>query len=59
MFIIGRYINGNSLNGLEYLQGDDGRARRFDNIKEAQSFLIDSGVPEEELEHFVFEEVLE
>lgn len=59
MFIIGRYINGNSLNGLEYLQSDDGRAKRFDTIKEAQSFLIDSGVPEEELEHFVFEEVLE
>lgn len=54
--IIGRPINGISLNGLEYAQTDDGEILIFDDRKKAENFLLDSGVIEDDLWYFTFVE---
>ena len=54
--IIGRPINGISLNGLEYAQNDDGEILIFDDRKKAENFLLDSGVIEYDLWYFTFVE---
>lgn len=60
--IIGKPINGISLNGLEYLMNDENTSEiEFGNIKLAKGFLLDNGYEgftDEELENsFIFEEV--
>jgi hypothetical protein len=60
--IIGKPINGISLNSLEYLMNDEGTSEKeFGNIKLAKGFLLDNGYEgwtDEELEdNFIFEEV--
>lgn len=44
MIVIGRPINGITLNPLEFLLDDDGNERLFDSLEEAMKFLLDQGV---------------
>lgn len=48
--VIGRPINGISLNGNEYVLGDDGNPRLFSNIVEAKQFLAEKGKTEVDIE---------
>lgn len=57
MIIIGRHINGITLNPLEYVLDENDEVMTFPDMKAAHNFLIEHGVPENELEFFVFEEV--
>lgn len=54
--IIGRPINGISLNGLEYVLDEEGEVRYFDGADEAKQFLLDSGFSEKDLEFIVLRE---
>lgn len=57
-FIIGRPIEGISLNGLEYLLGTDGHELLFDTVDEAKKLLSDNGVEGDELEDcYVYQKV--
>tara|TARA_B110000503_G_scaffold141583_1_gene235561 strand:+ start:1596 stop:1826 length:231 start_codon:yes stop_codon:yes gene_type:complete len=50
--VIGRYINGISINGLEFvLDKEDGDVRVFPNKEDAMEFLIQSGMTGEELDN--------
>jgi len=53
--IIGRHINGITLNPLEYIQDKDGEVIAFDTEKKAKEFLREHAVPEKEIEEFVFQ----
>lgn len=47
--IIGRPINGISLNGIEYaLENDKGEYKHFDSIEAAKQFLRSEGVQDED-----------
>lgn len=46
--VIGRAINGISINGLEYALDDAGNYIHFNSIEEAKQFLRDNGVEDEE-----------
>jgi hypothetical protein len=52
--IIGRAINGIGLNGLEYLLNEDGTEMEFDNQEVAEEFLVEAGIPEDEIEYYHF-----
>lgn len=54
--IVGRPINGISLNGLEWLLNDDGTQRVFENSAEADAFLRKNGFTDEDLDYLVFRE---
>lgn len=58
-YIIGRPINGISINGLEYILTDEGDEMIFDSIEDAKDFLSCCGIGEEEIEAqgIQFEEV--
>ena len=43
MYIVGRPIEGISLNGLEYLLDDEGNLMEFDSPIEAKEFLRENG----------------
>ncbi len=45
--VIGRPVNGISLNGLEYALDDDGNYIHFSSVCEAKRFLRDNGVEDE------------
>ncbi len=49
-FMIGRPINGISLNGNEYVLGDDGKPRVFSDMVEAKLFLAEKGMTEVDIE---------
>jgi hypothetical protein len=55
--IIGRPINGISINGLEYLLGEHGRVKEFVDKKETARFLMDNGFLDEDLDSFIYEEI--
>lgn len=57
MIAIGRYIEGISLNGLEYVLDDDGAIELFDSEDEAISFLHDNNFTDKDIEFLVLEEV--
>lgn len=58
VIIIGRYINGVSLNGLEYLLNPDGTEVRFKSVDQAKQYLLDNGVSEADVDEcFVFQEL--
>lgn len=58
--IVGRHINGITINPLEYvLESEDGDIKEFDSKEDAIKFLLNVGADEEDLEWFVFEEVEE
>lgn len=46
--VIGRPINGISINGLEYLLDDAGDFHHFSTVDAAKQFLRDNGVDDEE-----------
>jgi hypothetical protein len=56
MIIIGRPINGISINGLEWLLTDSGDVMKFINEESAHDFLIEHDVEESELYCYHFEE---
>jgi hypothetical protein len=56
MIVIGRPINGISLNGLEWLLDDNGDLIRFSDIGSACSFLLENGIIKDELDSFWFED---
>lgn len=58
-YIIGRPINGISINGLEYILTDEGDEMIFNSIEDAKDFLSCCGIGEEEIEAqgIQFEEV--
>ena len=49
--LIGRPINGISINGLEYVCDDDGYAISFDNERSAREYLKANGYTEEAIEN--------
>lgn len=49
-FLIGRPINGVSLNGNEYVLGDDGKPRVFTDMVSAKQFLAEKGLAELDIE---------
>ena len=58
--LVGRPINGITLNGLEYLLSEDGtNVLRFQNEDTAQSFLRVHGVTDEQMEWMRFIETEE
>ena len=54
--IVGRCINGVTINGLEYLQNDDGEVLYFKGITAAKDYLREHEVTDEELEDIVLRE---
>ena len=52
--IVGRYINGISLNGLEYLKNDADEVIFFAGVEAAKVYLREHGVTEDEMEDMVF-----
>jgi len=54
--IVGRPIGGVTLNGLEYLQDDDGQPICFDGTACAKAHLREHGVTDSEMEDLVFRE---
>ena len=60
-FLIGRPINGVSLNGNEYVLGDNGKPRVFSDMVSAKQFLAEKGLTELDIEAegIVFEETEE
>lgn len=57
--VVGRPINGISLNGLEYLLDEDGKIEIFPSLEEAHQVLINGGVWEEDLDEFEYRKVME
>ena len=57
MTIIGRPINGISINGLEYVLDDDGNEMQFEDENAAKAYMLDNGFKEDDFEWMVFEEV--
>ena len=60
MVIIGRYINGVYLNGIEWvLEGDeeDSDVMKFKSKEAAKKFLLNSGFDEEEIKGMIFYDV--
>lgn len=55
--IIGRHINGITLNPLEYVLDEDDEVMVFETEDKARDFLREYGFDDEDMEHFVFEEV--
>jgi hypothetical protein len=55
--IIGRPINGISINGLEYALDEHGKVKEFADKKEAVQFLKDNGFPDKDLDYFIYEEI--
>jgi hypothetical protein len=51
---ISRPINGKSINGDEYLLGDNGIALKFNTIKEAIHYLVDNNCEIRDLLNFDF-----
>lgn len=48
--IVGRPIEGISLNGLEYILNDEGEIRYFDSVDEAKALLRENGFDDETME---------
>lgn len=58
--IVGRPINGISLNGLEYILDDEGEIRYFDSVDEAKTLLREHGYDDEDFDDYlVFKESTE
>ena len=55
--IVGRHINGITLNDLEWLLDENGAERIFSNQTEAEAFLLKNGFAEDDLEWMIFLEV--
>ena len=55
--IIGRHINGITLNALEYLVDGHGFTIKFKNEQIARDYLLSHGLTKEDIYWFVFVEV--
>lgn len=56
--IIGRAIEGISINGNEYLLTEkDGPRMEFGSVEDAKNYLVTEGVAESDLEFYVYEEI--
>jgi len=44
MIIIGRHINGITLNPMEFISDDNGVIKIFNNEEEAKEFLVDNDI---------------
>ena len=55
MIIVGRPINGITLNPLEYLLDDDGKVKKFPSKKQAVSFLKEKGFTDDDIYWLTFE----
>ena len=53
---VGRYINGITLNGLEYLLDDKGEIRLFVDENQVLEFLKQNGFSDADIEDLVFQE---
>jgi hypothetical protein len=56
MIIIGRAINGISINGLEWLLDDNDEPMRFADGNTAKEFLLDNGESAENIYAYWFED---
>jgi len=55
--VVGRPINGISLNGLEWLMNDENtKIKVFENQESAIAFLTEAGYTEEQIDDFIFSE---
>ena len=59
MVIIGRHINGITINPLEYLLDDNGDVMEFNSNESAKSFFREQGFMDDEIDWFIFEIVQE
>jgi len=57
MVIIGRHIDGITINPLEYLLDDSGDEMEFDNEESAKRFLREQGFTDDEIYWLAFETV--
>jgi hypothetical protein len=57
MVIVGRHINGITINPLEYLLDDNGKAMGFINEDAAKAFLKEKGLSDDDIYRLVFETV--
>lgn len=57
MIIVGKHVNGITLNELEYLLDDDDNIMQFETEELAKTFLKDKGFTEEDIWWLVFEEM--
>ena len=58
MVVIGRYINGITLNPLEYIltnSDKDSPVKQFESEEVARDYLSENGVLDEDMEDFEFE----
>ena len=56
MIIVGRPINGISLNGLEYILNGDGSVMQFESQDAAKEFLKVNGFTESDFDDLIFAE---
>lgn len=54
---VGRYINGITLNPLEYLLDKEGEPITFESKKKAEEFLKENGFTDDDIYWMVFEEI--
>lgn len=55
--VVGRHINGITLNPIEYVLDEHGELMVFATEDKAKDFLREHGFDDEDMEHLVFEEV--
>jgi len=57
MIIVGRPINGISINGNEWLLTKDGNLKKFRNVQAAKSFLMKKGLTHSDWENMTFKNI--
>jgi len=57
MVIVGRHINGITINPVEYILDDAGKEMQFANIEDAKMFLKEEGFTDDDMAWLVFETV--
>ena len=57
MIIVGRHINGITINPLEYLLDDNGNEMEFENEHAAKVFLIEKGFTDEDIYWLTFQKI--
>lgn len=55
--VVGRHVNGITINPLEYLLDGDGELMTFETVEAAKEFLMLNGFSEAEMYWMTFEEV--
>lgn len=55
--VVGRHIEGITLNPLEYLLDDEGDLMTFESEEEAKEYLKEKGFSDDDIYWMVFEEV--